>query len=86
MVSNLLSLQITYVAYRSDPDGSYEDPDTGETITYRQEVLGYWEAVSASYEIYESDEVPEEEFTKFCDYFGDMYAHYEAVCIALAQA
>ncbi len=86
MVSNLLSLQITYVAYRSDPDGSYEDPDTGETIAYRQEVLGYWEAVSASYEIYESDEVPEEEFTKFCDYFGDMYAHYEAVCTALAQA
>lgn len=85
LVSDLLLLQISYVAYLQSPDGSYTGED-GETITFKEDVLSYWESASAGYAALEADAEEETatEFAAFLTYFGDLYEHYKTICTELA--
>lgn len=85
LLIDLLSLNITFVAYENDPDGSFEytDPETEETskITYREELLRMWEIVKT-----DRAALSEEVLTTFDSFLGGMYEHLEEVCSGLTAS
>lgn len=81
----LLNVQIAYIAYQQDPDGS-STGDDGTTTTYLEDLLNLWKETSALYEKLKADDTQTEAFAKFESYFGDMYSHYSDICSGLSQS
>ena len=85
LVVRLLNVQIAYIAYQQDPDGSSTGEDGVTTTTYLEDLLNLWKQTSALYEQLKADETQTEAFAKFEGCFGDMYNHYAEICSELSQ-
>ena len=85
LVVGLLNVQIAYIAYQQDPDGSGTGEDGVTTTTYLEDLLNLWKQTSALYEQLKADETQTEAFAKFEGCFGDMYNHYAEICSELSQ-
>ena len=76
LISQLLTLEITYIAYEKDPDGTMTDGDV--TITLKDYVLQLWTELSQAYsELQISDDIDQ-----FNAYFGEMYNFFKTACEA----
>ena len=86
LISQILTLEITYVAYEKDPDGTYTetDPDSGEdtVVSYKDAVLSLWNELKQAYE----EILIPEEINLFNSYFGEMYNFFKTVCEEMQAA
>ena len=86
LISQLLTLEITYIAYEKDPDGTItdKDPDSNEdvTIALKDYVLQLWTELSQAYS---ELQIPED-IDQFNAFFGDMYNFFKTACEALKAA
>lgn len=83
LFSSLLTLDITYIAYTQNPDGTIEaeDPATGEAadVPYAEYILNNWETAKAAY-----GELAADAKTKFDSYCLPLYNYLTEKCAELA--
>ena len=83
LFSSLLTLDITYIAYTQNPDGTIEaeDPVTGEAadVPYAEYILNNWKTAKAAY-----GELAADAKTKFDSYCLPLYNYLTEKCAELA--